>query len=109
MEAVGADVEVLHAFDEAVRVLRSLGASVSELKIPYLNYSRSATWTILRIEGFTVHRRRLREQRSLLGTNFIYTTVPGGYLTADDYLRAQKARRLISSELAKAFQTVDLP
>jgi aspartyl-tRNA(Asn)/glutamyl-tRNA(Gln) amidotransferase subunit A len=108
MEAVGASVEVLRGFEEAVRVFRSLGCSVRELTIPHLNYARATTWTILRVEGFEAHWRRLRDERHKLGTSFVQNTVPGGFLSAQDYLRAQKARRLIARELDKAFQAVDL-
>lgn len=108
MDAVGADVEVQQAFDDSLKVFRKLGASVRELTVPHLNYSRAATWTILRIEGFETHRRKLRDERAKLGVGFIQNTVPGGFLTADDYLRAQRARRLIADQLAEAFRTVDL-
>jgi aspartyl-tRNA(Asn)/glutamyl-tRNA(Gln) amidotransferase subunit A len=44
----------------------------------------------------------------MLGANFLLNTIAGGYLTADDYLRAQKGRRLIAAELKKTFESVDL-
>lgn len=108
MAAVGMDAEAYAGFNEAIRVFRSIGATVREVAIPYLEYSAATTWTILRIEGFDVHRERMRTERARLGSNFLRTTLPGGYLSAEDYMRAQKARRLISAMIAKAFREVDL-
>lgn len=108
MDAVGMDRDVASAFQEALRVLRSLGMTMRELSVPHLTYSRACTWTILRLEGFHHHFSRLRDRRSDLGLSFFRNTAVGGFLSAQDYLRAQQARRLIAMELAKAFREVDI-
>jgi aspartyl-tRNA(Asn)/glutamyl-tRNA(Gln) amidotransferase subunit A len=108
IEAIGADAEVLVAYDKAVQVFRSLGADVQDVQVPHLTYASAATWTILRIEGFAVHFRRMRDERNKLGVPFLRNTAVGGYLSPADYLRAQKARRLISNALSVAFRSVDL-
>jgi aspartyl-tRNA(Asn)/glutamyl-tRNA(Gln) amidotransferase subunit A len=108
LEACGADAEVFAAFEEAVKVFPKLGAVMTDVDVPHLLYSRAANWTILRIEGFHTHFKRLRDQREMLGADFVRATVPGGFLSSQDYLRAQQARRLISQELGKVFRETDI-
>lgn len=108
VEAAGGDRDVLSAFDEALRTFRSLGAEIREVRLPHAAYAAAAVWTLLRIEGFRVHERRLREHHDRLGAAFFRNTAVGGFLSAQSYLRAQQARTLISDELAQAFEEVEL-
>lgn len=108
IEGVGADPEVMAAFETALKVFRSLGMVLRDVEVPHLVYSHAVTWTILRVEEFQTHFKRMRDERDRLGRVFFRTTAIGGFLTAQDYLRAQCARRLIASEMAEAFREVDV-
>jgi aspartyl-tRNA(Asn)/glutamyl-tRNA(Gln) amidotransferase subunit A len=60
----------------------------------------------MRIEAFEYHFPNLRTRRAQYGAAF-RNIARGGFLTARDYLRAQRARTLICEELHLALQQVD--
>ncbi|MCI0626057.1 MAG: amidase [Acidobacteria bacterium] len=108
MDAVGVDLEVLSAFEVAVKVFRGLGMSVKEVSVPHLNYACAAGYnTLMRVEAFHAHFKNLKTERGKYGVRTFRNIARGGFLSAQDYIRAQQARTLISNELAKAFESVD--
>lgn len=108
MEAAGMETEVNSSFESALDVFRSLGASVHEVEIPYLDYGPSADFTILRVEGFNLNFRNFQDAkvREKYGAAFRDIAV-GGFLSTADYYRAQQARRLIAGKVRGAFEKVD--
>ncbi|MBI2219751.1 MAG: hypothetical protein HYU53_00930 [Acidobacteria bacterium] len=107
VEAVGLESDVEEAIAGAVEVFRFLGASIREASVPHLTYACAAGYnTIMRIEAFEYHFPNLRDRRGQYGAAF-RNIARGGFLTARDYLRAQKARTLICGELHQAFEQVD--
>jgi aspartyl-tRNA(Asn)/glutamyl-tRNA(Gln) amidotransferase subunit A len=108
VRAVGVEVDVESALTQALAVFRSLGLSVREASVPHLTYASAAGYnTIMRVEAFQYHFRNFRERRAEYGAAF-RNIARGGFLTARDYLRAQKARALICEELRLAFDQFDL-
>jgi aspartyl-tRNA(Asn)/glutamyl-tRNA(Gln) amidotransferase subunit A len=109
MDAVGNEEDIMSAFEGAVRVFRSFGCTVREVVIPHLNYSCAAGYNcILRVEAFRSHFEGLRDKRALYGRGAFRNIARGGFLSTVDYLRGQQARALISDELAKTFESIDL-
>ncbi len=108
VQAVGVEAEVERAVDGVVEALRSLGLTSTEVVVPHLNYACAAGYnTIMRVEAFHHHFERLRDHRERYGAAF-RNIARGGFLTAHDYLRAQRARALIASELRTAFERMDV-
>lgn len=108
VRAVGVEADVQHAVDGVVEVLRSLGLTTTEVNVPHLNYACAAGYnTIMRVEAFHHHFERLRDHRERYGAAF-RNIARGGFLTAHHYLRAQRARALIASELRTAFEQIDV-
>jgi len=108
LDAVGVDTEVLAAFEESLKVLRSLGGTIREVDVEHLAYAPAADFTILRVEGFTAHLQNLRKKSHLYGAGCFRQIAAGGYLGATDYYRAMQARTLITRSLASVFRTVDV-
>lgn len=108
LDAVGVDTEVQAALEESLKVFRSLGVSIREVEIPHLSYAPAADFTILRVEGFNVHLTNLRDKRDKYGASAFRDIAAGGYLRTVDYYRALQTRRLISGELARAFESIDI-
>ncbi len=108
LDAGGMNEEVAKAFAFALDIMRDEGAKVTEIDIAYLRHARAVNWTILRAEGFNVHRSALLEQREKFSPSTYRALAVGEMLTAEDYLCAQQARTLIASEMAKTFETVDV-
>jgi Asp-tRNA(Asn)/Glu-tRNA(Gln) amidotransferase A subunit family amidase len=110
MEAVGGELEVQSGFRAALDVLRSSGFEIREVAIPHLNYAAVAGYNnILRIEMFSAHYKNFCDPaiRNRYGRAY-RNIVRGGFLSSIDYLRAQQARGLISAEVAKAFESIDV-
>ncbi|MEO8362452.1 MAG: amidase [Vicinamibacteria bacterium] len=108
MEGVGIDEETSTAFDVARRILGSLGMSLREVKAPHIAYASAAGYnTIMRVEAFEHHFAMLRDHRAEYGQAF-RNIARGGLITAHEYLRAQKARALICTEIRSVFDEVDL-
>jgi aspartyl-tRNA(Asn)/glutamyl-tRNA(Gln) amidotransferase subunit A len=108
LDAVGIDTEVLAAYQESLKVIRSLGGSVREVEIEHLSYASAADFTILRVEGFNIHLANLRRKHELYGMGCFRQIAAGGYLSGADYYRALQARSLISNSVAKAFESMDV-
>ena len=110
MEAVGGENEVTSSFQTALNVFRSLGFPIRDVTVPHLSYSCTASYNnIMRIEGFCVHFNNFRDPAIRSRYGHAYPNIArGGFLSALDYLRAQQTRALISSELATAFETIDV-
>jgi aspartyl-tRNA(Asn)/glutamyl-tRNA(Gln) amidotransferase subunit A len=102
------DIEVLSAYDEALKTLRSMGGSVRDVDIDYLSYAPVADFTILRVEGFNIHRSNLQKKSEQFGRGCFRQLVAGAYLSGSDYFRALQARALISNAVAKAFEDIDV-
>ncbi len=108
IEASGMSADVARAFEAAVDVFRSAGARVSEVDITHAKHARAINWTIMRCEGFNVHRRALKEQRSQFSPGSYRAFAVAEYLTADDYLCAQQARTLVAREIENVFNEIDV-
>jgi aspartyl-tRNA(Asn)/glutamyl-tRNA(Gln) amidotransferase subunit A len=108
MREVGVEDQVWEAFQHALDRFRSLGMAVSEIELPSFSYGPAADFTILRIEGFQVHFRNLKERREQYGLSAFHEIAVGGLLSPSDYLKAQQARTLLSNELSRAFQGIDV-
>lgn len=109
MDAVGNEEDLMSAFESCVRVFRSFGCTVREVVVPHLNYACAASYNcIMRIEGFRAHLENLRDKRSLYGRGAFRNIARGGFLSSVDYLRGQQARSLISGELSKIFEGIDI-
>ncbi|WP_428268179.1 Asp-tRNA(Asn)/Glu-tRNA(Gln) amidotransferase subunit GatA [Haliangium sp.] len=131
--AGGADPDVLAAVEAAAKVYERLGAELVEVSLPHTAYAlptyyllapAEASSNLARYDGVRYGLRQARpgqsladmyretrgagfgaevKRRIMLGTFALRT----GYYDAY-YLRAQKVRRLIQSDFARAFERVDL-
>lgn len=109
VDAVGVQADTASAIADVLRVLQSIGGTAPiDVTIPHLTYASAVGYnTIMRIEVFHNHVRRMRERGSLYGHAF-RNIARGGFLTTHDYLRAQQARTLIVDEVRAAFGRIDV-
>lgn len=107
MDAVGLERDVQTAFDQALEVFRSLGASVRETEVRHLAYAPIADFTILRVEGYNAHLKHLQEKQQLYGARAFRQIAAGGLLTTVDYYRALQTRTLIVAEVNRVLESVD--
>ncbi|KQX19717.1 MULTISPECIES: amidase [unclassified Sphingomonas] len=104
----GDDPAVRPAFEAAIAVLATLGATVVEIVLPLYDEMSAAAFLIQTCEGMAYHLPDLRSRwtdyfagsRRLLGL--------GALFSGADYVQAQRARRVAQRELAALFTGVDV-
>ncbi len=105
-DGVGAGMAA--AVREAARVIASLGASVSELRLPDPQPVTDVSNLIIWCESATVHARVVRERPHELGPVARTRLEFGFHLSAHDYLQATRIRARLTREfLREVFEQVD--
>ncbi len=100
--------EVHKAAHAAIETMRGLGAQVSEVEIADLEEFTVLGRLILLPEATAVHRHRLRTRRADIGADVLGLLDQGQFVTACDYLDAQRRRRQLIETLNAVFDQVDV-
>jgi aspartyl-tRNA(Asn)/glutamyl-tRNA(Gln) amidotransferase subunit A len=103
----GVDPEVERAFEEALAMLRRLGAEVRDVRIPSLQATHSFLLIML-AEAYAYHERDLREHPELYGDVLRERLQAGALVTAAEYTQAQRIRTGICEETAGVLRDVDV-
>lgn len=90
------------AIETALGVLRALGCTVRDVNLPPLQDWHAAGMLILLAEAYAVHEHGLRERPQRYGQLVRDRVALGAFITAADYVQAQRCR----SELIGAFDAL---
>jgi aspartyl-tRNA(Asn)/glutamyl-tRNA(Gln) amidotransferase subunit A len=101
------DPEILAAFEAALAVLEAAGAAVVEIEAEPLIASRAATTVIITAEAYAAYERDLRWRPELFGRSVRKSFWPGAFVSAADYLAAQRARTVLRQRVAAMLGRVD--
>lgn len=104
-DGLAPDVET--ACRRAVAVLADLGAELVEIAVPDIESYNLLHRLILLAEASSVHAGRLRSRRADFGEDVGMLLDQGLFVTATDYLNAQRKRRGICRDFNRLFETVD--
>jgi aspartyl-tRNA(Asn)/glutamyl-tRNA(Gln) amidotransferase subunit A len=100
--------EVDRAVRAAVKVIEGLGARVEEIEIRDIEHAATAALLIYLAEGTAYHDDWLNE-KSALFTDQVRTFLElGNYVLAKDYIHAQRYRTHLGTQIARAFERVDV-
>ncbi|MCS2608532.1 amidase [Halomonas dongshanensis] len=88
--------------------LEKQGAVLVEVDIPMADYLIATQWGLMVAEAADVHARDIRQSASLYGEDVRTLLEAGQLLPAGDYLKAQRARRLITRHWAALFSEIDV-
>ncbi len=102
-----ANPEIRAAFAEACQTLVRMGADLVPLKLSPLDTYVGCGRLILQAEGFALHEEWLRTRLGDYGMRGRTRLLPGAFLGASDYIRAQQMRTVLAREFATAMETVD--
>ncbi len=91
--------DVRTQFRAALDVLARLGLVLEDTEFPRASEARTAAATILFAEAASVHERWLRDRAEEYGADTLALLRQGQFLTATQYLRAQRVRTLIVNEV----------
>jgi aspartyl-tRNA(Asn)/glutamyl-tRNA(Gln) amidotransferase subunit A len=92
--------DVRAAFEDALGVLRDLGIHLEEVRFPRPLEASAAQTAIIMSEAASVHDRWLRDRPEDYGGDVRARLTRGQFVTAVQYLTAQRARALVLDEVA---------
>jgi aspartyl-tRNA(Asn)/glutamyl-tRNA(Gln) amidotransferase subunit A len=100
----------LQAFDDALNLFQKLGARVIEVDLPDTLPMMGAAHNIIRIcEAASYHEPFLATKAELYGpTNVRRDVEAGALITAGQYLRAQKMRKVFTKQMLAVFSGLDV-
>jgi aspartyl-tRNA(Asn)/glutamyl-tRNA(Gln) amidotransferase subunit A len=95
------------AFEPALDVLRSIGLRLERVTVARTTEAFVAQLAIIQAEAASVHERWLRDRPQDYGPETLERIRQGEFVTATQYLRAQKVRGLVLEEYAELLTRVD--
>jgi aspartyl-tRNA(Asn)/glutamyl-tRNA(Gln) amidotransferase subunit A len=98
---------VAAAMDAGAERLRRLGAEVIEIDPGEFAAYGSTNWTLLAAEAFAVHEKVLCERPEEYGARARELFAAGAFVSAADYIRAQRARATLKAKLDAILDTHD--
>jgi aspartyl-tRNA(Asn)/glutamyl-tRNA(Gln) amidotransferase subunit A len=99
---------VIANLDATVDLLRREGAEVRDITVSPLADWHAVAATIMLSEAHAIHAPWLRRRFAEYGALFRDRVVMGAAISAEDYLNAQRRRRLLCAEMTRAFEAVDV-
>jgi aspartyl-tRNA(Asn)/glutamyl-tRNA(Gln) amidotransferase subunit A len=103
------DTEVRDSVEKALDILKDVGILIEEVSIPHLRHATTAGLVILLAEATSQHENYLTgSQREDYGKDVRRLLKTGVFITATQYLKAQRIRSVIRKEFLKAFELVDV-
>lgn len=100
---------VLTAVEEAIRVLRSLGAEVKDITLGTAALASVAGFMVVLAEASDYHRQRLRTKPELFQPDVRAFLEAGELVPATAYVRSLRFQRHLREEFLAAMTDVDLP
>jgi aspartyl-tRNA(Asn)/glutamyl-tRNA(Gln) amidotransferase subunit A len=102
-----ADPDQVRGIENAIELLKSLGANVRTISVSPLPLWTDCNRTIHASEAYAIHERDMQERPedfAMLTRNRI---VAGAFVSASKYIKAQQLRRALCKEMAEATRGLD--
>ncbi|MDE8559322.1 amidase [Pantoea vagans] len=103
-----ASPEVSAGINDFAETLARLGATVSLAKLPPLQDFLGVNRVVMYAEAWAVHAPWMRERPEQYGKACRRSFMAGAFITNEQYLRAQRARRLLVEKVESAFHQFDV-
>jgi aspartyl-tRNA(Asn)/glutamyl-tRNA(Gln) amidotransferase subunit A len=100
--------EVRRAFEEALRMLKTLGMKTQEVTIPHMDLVPALQAASTRPEANSDHDHYLRTRPRDYSPGLLYSLIAGLLIPAPVYVTAQRVRRLLCQEFDTAFEKVQV-
>lgn len=104
----GATPEVCEAIDGVATTLRGVGAELRELELPDLSQFHACGRIILLSEAYSIHRPVLQRSPEMYGRFFRQRVRLGAFISAADYMDAQRFRRQLTDQMLAAMDKADV-
>jgi aspartyl-tRNA(Asn)/glutamyl-tRNA(Gln) amidotransferase subunit A len=106
-EDAEAEAEQIAAFEGALATLRELGAELRPLKLPPLKAWGDCGRTLLQAEAYAIHEKDLQERPQEYAPITLGKILPGAFIAASDYVKAQQWRSALARAFMQAMQGLD--
>ena len=100
--------EVAAALDQAAKVLSSLGASVTDVKLPALNDFLVSQKFLMMAEGWAVHEKWLRERPEDYSQTSRRKLLTGAFVTGGEYVQSMQRRGMLIDAVDRLFNDYDV-
>jgi len=107
-ENLGIDPQTEAVFNQALKVLESLGASIIDIDGKPFSLARKANQTILVCEAYAYHEKTFQTTPMKFGSSVRRRMLEGAFLSAADYLTAQRARAVLNQQMLANFSNADV-
>ena len=105
---LSAHPEVAAALEDVTRVLRAEGAKIDTVTLPTLTEFAAINRVILCSEAWSVHARWLRDRPGDYGALARRRLLPGAFITAGDYVGAQRRRAEVIAAVEERLADYDV-
>ena len=106
-EDMAADPQIVAGITGAIDVLRRLGADVRPVRLSPLARWTDCGRTIHFAEAYAVHERDLQQRPEDYAEATRRKLLPGAFIPASDYVKAQQLRAALCREFAEAMKAFD--
>ena len=106
-EDLPASEDVCRAMDEALHVLKSLGAELEDCRVRSLQHYFDVKVIIAETEIFSIHQPDLIARPGDFGADFRARVLPAVLFTANDYVQATREHRQMVAEMASLYHRYD--
>jgi aspartyl-tRNA(Asn)/glutamyl-tRNA(Gln) amidotransferase subunit A len=107
-EDLPANREMCGAMDDAIAVLRKLGAEVEDVRLEPMQVYTDIKLLIAETELYSIHYPAMRDRPGEFGFDFRGRVLPACLFTAADYVRAQKERRRLVEAMNPIYERFDV-
>ncbi len=107
-EQKGVDPETESVFNTALKTLETIGAVIVEIDGEPFSTARKANQTILVAEAYAYHEKHFQVMPEKFGTSVRRRMLEGAFLSAADYIAAQRARTVLNEQIRANFSRVDV-
>jgi aspartyl-tRNA(Asn)/glutamyl-tRNA(Gln) amidotransferase subunit A len=104
----GVGAEQAAALDAAAQLLARLGAAIVEVKLPPNDHFQAVCRTISHGESFAIHREDLQKRPELYARVTRERLTLGGFITAAQYVQAQRLRRILTAKVDALLEECDV-
>ena len=107
-ENLGVARETESVYDAALKTLQELGAEIIHIDGKPFSLARKANQTILIAEAYAYHEKTYQEAPQKFGSSVRRRMLEGAFLSAADYITAQRARSALNRQMLANFARVDV-
>jgi len=103
-----ADPEMASALEDAARLFATEGAVVTNVVLPPLTEFGAVNRIVLQAEAWSIHAQWLRERPGDYAQLSRRRLLSGAFLSAEDYVQAQRRRQRMIADVEGVFRNVDI-